>query len=304
MDAIVKRTIRRLKKQGADGTVWNVVITRLGPWTLSYVKGADGSLGVGASNNEAMFGAVPEDVEFVGQLVGLNAYEAISKLQTLPEDSFVNSLIVSIASALSHRFLSGKVLRQQGFTVQRYRQPDFPLFEPQRFVKSSDTVAMVGFHMIATPLCVEIAQEVRVTELMNLRQLDIADFRGDRSNIKLFPADQSSKVLEGADVVFITGQTLVNGTASELLALCKTARATIIYGPTAALHPEVLFHSGVDIALPIIFPTSDDFRQRFVESRGYWYQMPDVEQLLISRGNRNTNTTGVHNADSATLWAV
>jgi len=288
MDRIVKCTIQQLHNEGVDGILWNVVVTRLGPWTLSYVRYNDGTIGCGVSNNEAIYGAVPDDVGFVEELVGLNAYEAIDSLQTLPEDSFINSLIISIASALSYKLLNDKALPRQGFEVQMYSHGDFPLFQPAMFVKSSDIVAMVGFHVITTPLCAEIAREVRVTELMNLQKLSTADFRGHESKTRIFSATQSREVLTGADVIFITGQTLVNGTTSELMEFCKAARTIIIYGPTVALHPGALLQSGVDIVLPMIFPNTDDFRRRFVESKGYWYQMEDVRQLLLMR-KKNSN---------------
>ncbi len=35
---------------------------------------------------------------------------------------------------------------------------------------------MAGFHMMATPLCAEVAKEVHVTELMDLKQLSLIDF--------------------------------------------------------------------------------------------------------------------------------
>jgi len=284
MDRIIEQTLAELHDYGVEGTLRNVIVTRLGPWTLSYVGYSDGTVGCGAANNEAMFNAVPDNVGFVEKLVGMNAYEAIDSLRALPQGSFRNSLIVSIASALSYKFMNETALRGEGFTAQMYSRADFPLFQPGKFVKSSDIVAMVGFHMITTPLCAQIAREVRVTELMDLRRLVVADFTSHESNIRVFDAAESKMALNGADVVFITGQTLVNGTLSQLLELCHAARTTIIYGPTAALHPKALFENGVDVALPMIFPNTDDFRRRFVDSRGYWYQMPDVRELLIRAG--------------------
>jgi len=283
MDPIVEQTVQQLQNQAVKGKLRNVVVTRLGPWTLSYVEYPDGTVGCGAANNEAMFGAVPDDIGFAEELLGLNAYQAIDTLRGRTEGSFRNSLIISIALALSYKFMNETALRCQGFSAEMYSRTDFPLFQPEKFVKSSDTVAMVGFHMITTPLCARIAREVRVTELMNLQKLAVADFGIHKSNIRIFSADQSKEVLSGADVVFITGQTLVNATTSELLDFCKEARTTIIYGPTVALHPRTLFESGVDVVLPIIFPNTDDFRRRFVDSRGYWYQMPDTRQLLIKK---------------------
>jgi len=179
---------------------------------------------------------------------------------------------------------SGNELEKEGYDVEAFSAPNTPLLTPSKFVKNSDKVAMVGFHMTTTPLCAEIAKEVHVTELMDLKQLSVVDFDADEeSNVKIFPADKSKDVLGGADVVYITGETVVNGTLNELLEYSKNARTRIVYGPTSAFYPKVLFERGVDVSLPIIFPNTPDFRRRFALSRGYWYSMRDVKQMLIKR---------------------
>jgi hypothetical protein len=282
---VVKDAIEEVENLGIGATLSNVVITRLGPWTLSYVKYDDGELGCGCANNEAEREGISEDVSFIKDLLNLNAYDVLDKLDSFENGVFINSLRASIASALSYRLMNGgNELKKDGYDVEAFAAPNTPLLNPSKFVKASDKVAMVGFHMTATPLCAEVAKEVHVTELQDLKQLSVIDFDTDEeSNIKIFPADEGKEVLSGADVVYITGETVVNGTLNELLEFSKNARTRIIYGPTSAFYPKVLFERGVDVSLPIIFPNTPEFRQRFVLSRGYWYSMRDVKQMLIKR---------------------
>ena len=282
---IIKETIKEIENLGISGTLSNVVITRIGPWTLSYVKYDDGELGCGCANNEAEREEIPEDVSFIKDMLSLNAYDVLDKLESLENSVFINSLRTSITSALSYRLMNdGNELKKEGYDVEAFYGQNTPLLNPSKFVKTSDKVAMVGFHMTATPLCAEIAKEVHVTELMDLKQLSAMDFDADEeSKIKIFPADKSKEVLSGADVVYITGETVVNGALNELLEFAKNARTRIIYGPTSAFYPKVLFERGVDVSLPIIFPNTPDFRRRFALSRGYWYSMRDVKQMLIKR---------------------
>ena len=282
---IIKDAIKESENLGIGATLSNVVITRLGPWTLSYVRYEDGELGCGCANNEAEREGIPDDVSFIKDLLNLNAYEVLDKLESFENSVFINSLRASIASALSYRIMNGgNELEKEGYDVEAFSAPNTPLLNPSNFVKNSDKVVMVGFHMTATPLCAEVANEVHVTELLDLKQLSVIDFDTDgESNIRIFPADKSKEVLSGADVVYITGETVVNGTLNDLLEFSKNARTRIIYGPTAAFYPKVLFERGVDVSLPIIFPNTPDFRQRFVLSRGYWYSMRDVKQMLIKR---------------------
>ncbi|HID19347.1 MAG TPA: hypothetical protein EYP28_00165 [Methanophagales archaeon] len=281
MDEIIRKTIKGLENLDVNGTLSNVVITRIGPWTLSYVKYDDGIVGCGLANNELK---IPEDVTYIRELLNLNVYEAMSKLECFENSVFINSLRASITSALSYRLMNGENrLKKEGYTVETYNAPNFPLFKPSKFVRSSDIVAMVGFHQIATPLCAEIAKEVNVTELMDLKELSVIDFDTEESNIKIkiFPVEKDKEVLSRADVVYITGETIVNGTIREILEISKNARTRIIYGPTSSFYPGVLFKEGVDISLPFIFPNTPDFRRYFVLSRGWWYFAGGIKQLLI-----------------------
>jgi hypothetical protein len=59
------------------------------------------------------------------------------------------------------------------------------------------------------------------------------------------PADQASVVLPQADVVGITGVTLINGTFDGLAALCRPDAYVVLLGGTAPLTPA-LFDFGVD----------------------------------------------------------
>jgi len=60
------------------------------------------------------------------------------------------------------------------------------------------------------------------------------------------PAEAAPQVLPGADVVAITGMTLVNHTLEGLLALCSPQAKVLVLGPSTPLSP-VLFDHGVDV---------------------------------------------------------
>jgi len=284
---IVRETVKELKNQHIDAVLCDIVITRMqnAPWTLSYVKYDDGTLGLGMANNETK---VPDDVRFVRNLLDLNVYDALDELENLKvKDSiFINSLKTSITSALSYRLMNPDTLKKAGYDAEVYEPPTLPLLNPSKFVMSSDVVVMIGFHPVATPLCAEVAREVRVTELMDLKELTVIDFSTKESNLKIFSADEAKEVLKGADVVYITGETVVNETIDKLLELSKDARIRIIYGPTCSFYPKILFERGIDISLPIIFPNTPKFRRQFALSRGYWYSTKGIKQLLIKSAKR------------------
>ncbi len=280
---ILKDAIKELDNRGINGTLSNVVITRFAPWTLSYLRYDDGTTGCGCACNEADRWGIPKDVAFIKELLNLNVYDVLDKLESLGNSVFINSLRTSIISALSYRLMKEEELEKEGYEVEVFHTSTTALLDPSRFVQPSDKVAMVGFPSWAIHLYAGVANEVRITELMDLKLLSVIDFDEDASNVKIFSADEGKDVLSDADIVYITGETIVNKTISEILAFSKNARLRIIYGPSSAFYPKVLFKRGIDVSRPIIFPNTRDFKQRFVLSRGYWYFMKDVKQMLIKR---------------------
>jgi uncharacterized protein (DUF4213/DUF364 family) len=52
------------------------------------------------------------------------------------------------------------------------------------------------------------------------------------------PADQAAAVLPSADVVLITGTTLVNDKVELLLELCQPAARVVVVGPPVGLLPS------------------------------------------------------------------
>jgi uncharacterized protein (DUF4213/DUF364 family) len=59
------------------------------------------------------------------------------------------------------------------------------------------------------------------------------------------PADQASKVLPDADVVALTGTSLMNGTFDGLMRLCRPDAFVVLLGPSTPLA-SVVFDLGVD----------------------------------------------------------
>ena len=63
---------------------------------------------------------------------------------------------------------------------------------------------------------------------------------------KDLPAESASRVIPRADVVAITGTSLINHTFDQLLALCRPQTQVLILGPSTPLSP-ILFDHGVDL---------------------------------------------------------
>lgn len=60
------------------------------------------------------------------------------------------------------------------------------------------------------------------------------------------PADEASRVIPQADVVAITGTTLINHTFESLIALCRPSARVLVLGPSTPLSPT-MFNYGIDL---------------------------------------------------------
>lgn len=281
---LIEETINELKISGIRGKLIDIVVTRTttGPWTLTYVEYDNGIIGCGMANNEKN---IPDDTSFLKNLISLDSYEGISRLEDIDESVFVRSLKTSITSALSHKLLNDdNFLEEAGYKVESSLGPGFRLMDPSKLIKNTDVVVTVGFHVMLTPLIASIAKELYVSELTDLKELEVIDFKTRNLNVRIVPASKNKEILSKADVVYITGQTVVNNTIEEILDWSKNARTKIIYGPTSSFYPKVLFDKGIDFSLGIVLPNSSQFRQQFILSRGWWQGIRGVKMILIKKG--------------------
>lgn len=277
---IVKNTLLELEKLGVSGTLSNVVVVkRPGPWTMSYVTYDDGTVGCGCANNETHAPAIPESLK---EFIGRAAHEVAHELYDMRDDVFMNSLRVSIASALSYRLMDNGLLRDTwSVTVSEDRISPPDLFQ---CVRDRDVVAVVGFASWWIPYLSRKARTVYISELIDPEEFRVIDLNPAESNVKVFHASKGKEVLGRADVVYITGQTVSNGTIHEVLEYSGNARTKIMFGPTSSFYPQALFERGVNLSYAMLFPNTPQFKQEFVLSNGYWYQSKaKIKRLLINK---------------------
>ena len=103
------------------------------------------------------------------------------------------------------------------------------------------------------------------------------------------PADQAATVLPSADVVLITGTTLVNDTLEGLLASCRPAARVVVVGPTVGLLPGAFLRRGVDVLGGIRVTAPDAFLDVLAEGgSGYHLFGRSAEKFVLTRGTAQT----------------
>lgn len=101
------------------------------------------------------------------------------------------------------------------------------------------------------------------------------------------PAEAAAEVIPQADLVAITGTTLINGTFEGLLALCRPETMVMVLGPSTPLSPR-LFEYGIDFISGSIVEDIDSVL-RAVSQGGNFRQVhrQGVRLVTMQKGTRH-----------------
>ncbi len=98
------------------------------------------------------------------------------------------------------------------------------------------------------------------------------------------PADEAGLVMPSADVVLITGTTLLNDTLENLLALCRPDARVVVVGPTVGLLPDAFLRRGVDVLGGVRITAPDAFLDVLAEGgSGYHFFGRSAEKVVLMR---------------------
>jgi len=182
-----------------------------------------------------------------------------------PSDSALCELAVAIAiiSGLSEPFFTAESLAGHGIAI---REGAFPLRD---LVRVGDTVAVIGFGgYLYAAIEDSAADRILVSDLFSsepVKKARIAQqieawqpfLRGKR--LEIYGRMEGPDILRQADVAFITGSALCNGTLEELLHAATGSpgrcRVTVVQGHSVNIHPAALFRRGVDMVVQPIVDT-------------------------------------------------
>lgn len=98
------------------------------------------------------------------------------------------------------------------------------------------------------------------------------------------PAEMASEVLPQADLVAITGATLINHTFEQLVDLCRPQALVMVLGPTTSLSP-VLFDYGVDVISGTVV-ADEEMVLRYISQGASFKQLKGVKLLTMSKGGK------------------
>ena len=98
------------------------------------------------------------------------------------------------------------------------------------------------------------------------------------------PAEQADTVIPQADVLLITGTTLINDTLEHLLALANTTARVTVVGPTVSLLPDAFLRRGADILGTVRIAAPDAFLEMLAEGgSGYHFLGRSAQKVVLVR---------------------
>ncbi len=98
------------------------------------------------------------------------------------------------------------------------------------------------------------------------------------------PAEQAGSVVPAADVLLITGTTLINDTLEELLSFAKPSARVTMVGPTVSLLPDAFLRRGVDILGTVRITAPDEFLETLAEGgSGYHFLGRSAQKVVLVR---------------------
>ncbi|MDO9492715.1 DUF364 domain-containing protein [Acetobacterium sp.] len=96
------------------------------------------------------------------------------------------------------------------------------------------------------------------------------------------PATEASLYIPDADLIVITGVTILNNTLADLLKMAKKGAEIIVTGPTASMLPDAFFDKGVTVLGGIIVTKADEILDIISEGgSGYHFFGKYAERTVI-----------------------
>jgi uncharacterized protein (DUF4213/DUF364 family) len=95
------------------------------------------------------------------------------------------------------------------------------------------------------------------------------------------PAEQAAAVVPQADVLLITGTTLINDTLEELLTLASPAASVTMVGPTVTMLPDAFLHRGADVLGTVRINAPEEFLDILAEGGSSYHFLGRSAQKVV-----------------------
>lgn len=103
------------------------------------------------------------------------------------------------------------------------------------------------------------------------------------------PPEKTEEIVPKADVLIITGTTLINGTLESLLKLARPDAQVVVLGPTASILPHAFFRRGVNVLGGDTITNPGKMLDTLAEGgSGYSLYGKSAERVVITAKNKKS----------------
>jgi uncharacterized protein len=124
-------------------------------------------------------------------------------------------------------------------------------------------------------------------EPFGILELDPSSLKADELQFHI-PSELASEKVAQADVLIITGTTLINDSLEDFLRIRKTGAQVIVVGPTASMLPGPFFRRGVTVLGGVLVTDADRVLDVIsVAGSGYHFFEKGAERIVIQTADLN-----------------
>jgi uncharacterized protein (DUF4213/DUF364 family) len=208
-----------------------------------------------------------------GRLTGRSALASLDDLNS--ENILRKTLAIATLNALSASLW-------KEYPPQEYRlQTGIDAFDATTLPEQGQTVVVGALTPILKRLlAAKAAFTVLETDRRTLKGRELDHYA---------PAEDARRCVPDADLLVITGTTLLNDTLEGLLDLAKPDARIVVAGPTASMLPDAFFERNVDVLGGVLVTDPDALLDTLSEAgSGYHFFERSTQRLLIENENRTT----------------
>lgn len=160
----------------------------------------------------------------------------------------------------------------------------------RRGVDALDAVDVAaGAHVVVVGAFVPVIKAMKARgQSFRILEQDPATLKADELAFYA-PAEAAPVEVPKADVLFVTGTTLINDTLAPILAAARPGAHIVVVGPTASLAPEALFRRGVSLVGGVEVTEPDALLDLLAEGgSGYHFFGKAAERIVMAPGRGET----------------
>lgn len=161
---------------------------------------------------------------------------------------------------------------------------------PQGYIMEAGVDVLDEVEIPLSGYTVVVGALVPIIRMLKERKSRFAILELDPATLKphelpyYIPAARASEVVPKADLVVITGTTLINDTLEGLLSLAKPETDIIVVGPTSSMLPEAFFRRGVRLVGGTLVTKPDELLHVLAEAgSGYHIYGRAAEKVVFRR---------------------